>query len=430
MNAKTILIVDDDQVIANIYQNKFRIEGYESEVAGDGESALEMLRKTPTDLVILDLSLPGMNGLEVLRLIRSRPETQTLPIIVFSNTHLSSMVQAAWKAGATKCLSKANCTPSDVANIVGKVFAAASASKTPGTVPFTIRLPGPPALGGRATLAQSEIEFQTELVGAFLTNAPKTLTALRDCLKNFIKPERENLRLVYLDELCRLTRSLTGAAGVVGFRIIAQMASALEALLKELHARPTDITPSTVRTVAQAIDKLAFLIGGAGTLTGHTAAPESPMVLVVDDEIVSRELIHRAVDKAGLPAISLDNSTLALQVLAQNHFDLVFLDIKMPKPDGIEVYELLRKMPLNRTTPVVFVTSTSEFEIRVQSSLSRGSDFIAKPFPLLELTVKALTWLYNEDLKPLCMAGDANSGQKNQKPLLAPFPAAPSAIHA
>ena len=135
MNAKRILIVDDDQVIANIYQNKFQIEGYQVELAGDGDSALEMLRKGPVDLVLLDLSLPGMDGVELLKRIRSRPETQALPVIVFSNAYLASLMQAALKAGATKCLAKAGCTPRDVLEVVRKVLTAGEAGKTPGAVP-------------------------------------------------------------------------------------------------------------------------------------------------------------------------------------------------------------------------------------------------------------------------------------------------------
>jgi CheY-like chemotaxis protein len=95
--------------------------------------------------------------------------------------------------------------------------------------------------------------------------------------------------------------------------------------------------------------------------------------------------------------VSLDDSTLALQVLEQNHFDLVFLDVEMPKPNGIEVCERLRKMPTNSATPVVFVTAHSDFGSRARSSSSGGNDFIAKPFLSLELAVKTLTWLFKED---------------------------------
>lgn len=422
MNRKRILIIDDDLAIANIYQTKFQIEGYTAEVAADGASGLEILRKAPVDAVILDLSLPGMNGLEVLRQIRSRPETQALPVLVFSNTYLSSVLQAAWKGGATRCLSKAICTPHEVVEIVGRILAGGQAVPVvtqPVAAPGTLRLASHAAAAGSVSPAKSDAEFQTELVSAFLTTAPQTLAAMRNCYQTFLKPEHESLRLFNLDLLCRHARTLTSAAGAVGFRKIAHMASASEAFFNELHACPADITPSTIRTIAQAVDKLALLTGHAATFTGQVESPEAPMILVVDDEAISRELILRALAKAGLRALSLNNSTLALPVLEQNHFDLIFLDIRMPKPDGLEVCERLRKMPLNRTTPVVFVTAKAEFENRVKSSSSGGNDFIAKPIAVLELAVKALVWLFNQDLKPMAMVdGDfPNARLDNPNPL-------------
>src|SRR5205814_10565975 len=69
---------------------------------------------------ILDLALPGMSGVEVIERMRSLPETRAVPVIVLSNNFLPGMVQAAWKAGATKCLSKADSTPRQMAEIVRK----------------------------------------------------------------------------------------------------------------------------------------------------------------------------------------------------------------------------------------------------------------------------------------------------------------------
>jgi len=68
----------------------------------------------------------------------------------------------------------------------------------------------------------------------------------------------------------------------------------------------------------------------------------------------------------------------------------------MPGLNGFELCSELRKLPTNKTTPVIFVTSLTKFEIRAQSSLSGGNDLIAKPFLMMELAVKALTYL----LKP------------------------------
>src|SRR5437763_8666019 len=111
---KKILIVEDDQIVANIYRNKFSVEGYQVEVALDGQSGMEMLNSFRPDAVVLDLMLPKMTGVELMKQIRAQSDFEKLPVIVFSNTYLTNMVQEAWKAGATKCLSKANCTPKQV----------------------------------------------------------------------------------------------------------------------------------------------------------------------------------------------------------------------------------------------------------------------------------------------------------------------------
>ena len=422
MNAKRILIVDDDQVIANIYLNIFRMEGYEAEQAGDGESALEMILKTPPDLVLLDLSLPGMSGVDLLKRIRSRPETAALPVIVFSNAYQASLMQAAWKAGTTRCLTKANCKPREMLEIVGKVFTADGTAR--GAAQPAVPLPAPNAAGGSASPTQTDVEFQTKMVEDFLGRGPAIIAALRHRHQAFVKHEPNNLQAADLYELYRLVRSLANTAGLNGFRSIAQMAGALEALLQELHAKPAHITASTVRTASQALDTLACLVAHARN--PQAEVPASPMILVVDDDRVSREIISSALKRAGLRALSLDSSAIALHVLEQNRFDLIFLDVEMPKPGGLEVCERLRRMPSNLTTPVVFVTANADFESRARSSLSGVNDFIAKPFLLLELAVKALTWLLKagQNSPPAASPGTAALERHEAPP---PPPAMPPA---
>src|SRR5438132_8722671 len=115
---KKILIVEDDQIVANIYRNKFSLEGFEVEVANNGAVGLDLAQTFQPDAVILDLMLPKMTGVEFMKRIRSQEGFQKLPVIVFSNTYLTNMVQEAWKAGATKCLSKTSCTPKQLVDVV------------------------------------------------------------------------------------------------------------------------------------------------------------------------------------------------------------------------------------------------------------------------------------------------------------------------
>src|SRR5262245_15552472 len=113
-----LLIVEDDSIVANIYRNKFSVEGFQVELALDGQAGLDLARTFEPDVIVLDLMLPKVPGVEFLKAIRAEPQFKDTPIVVFTNTYLSSKVQEAWKAGATKCLSKNNCTPKNVIEIV------------------------------------------------------------------------------------------------------------------------------------------------------------------------------------------------------------------------------------------------------------------------------------------------------------------------
>jgi CheY-like chemotaxis protein len=398
---KTILMVDDDQVVVHIYREKFQSQGFKVEVAANGDSAMQQLKKEPVDLVILDLCLPGINGVEVLKNIRSQFDIQALPVIAFANAYLGNLGRSALEAGATKCVTKADSTPGQTLELVRELLGVGHSSAAGVTPKVVISK----ASGTRAT--QSETDFQEKLAATLRINAPEALAKLRTGHQVFARTEQEDLRRAELCEMHRQVRSLACSAGLLGFRKIAQMANALEALLIELHAKPKKITPSAIRTVAQAIDTLASLFDEA--TNRQTEVLVAPRILVVDDEIISRETICSALGKANLTAVSPDDSFAAQRLLEQDHFDLIFLDVEMPGQSGLELCMNIREMATNRATPVVFVTSHSDFGSRAQSTLSGGNDFIAKPFLLVELVVKALTWLFKESPQPLSTATAQNS---------------------
>src|SRR5438067_690410 len=147
---------------------------------------------------------------------------------------------------------------------------------------------------------------------------------------------------------------------------------------------------------------------GTPAANSQDEAVTSPKILVVDDEVISRETICSALGRATFPAKSLDDPLAAQRLLEGEHFDLIFLDVEMPGQTGLELCVKIRGMEPNRTTPIVFVTSHSDFGSRAQSTLSGGNDFIAKPFLLVELAVKALTWLFKEGSQPLLTASVQN----------------------
>jgi CheY-like chemotaxis protein len=385
---KTILIVDDDQFVTQIYPEKLEAQGFKVELTRDFESTLQTLKKAAVDLVILDLCLPGINVVELIRNIRSDATMQSLPIIAFSNPYLSNLTRAAVEAGATKYVAKVDNTPEQIIELVGELGLGATSR-----------------VGVGSAIEQLK-ENQAKLTSKLLINRPETLAKLRASYQNFTRTEREDLRRAALLQMHRQLRLLASGASALTFQKIARMSTALEGLLIELYTEPVKITPSVLRTVAHSIETLASLVDRVANSKAEVIA--SPNILVVDDEIISRETICSALGRAGFHAKSLDDPLAAQSLLEREHFDLIFLDVEMPGQTGLELCVKIRGMEPNRTTPIVFVTSHSDFGSRAQSTLSGGNDFIAKPFLLVELAVKALTWLFKEGSQPLLTASVQN----------------------
>ncbi|KAF0144429.1 MAG: DNA-binding response regulator [Nitrospirae bacterium] len=84
MHTKKILIVDDEPDLAELVSYNLRKEGFEVSSASDGEEALKKIRKGNFNLVILDLMLPGIQGMELCRILRNDPKTKHLPIIMLT----------------------------------------------------------------------------------------------------------------------------------------------------------------------------------------------------------------------------------------------------------------------------------------------------------------------------------------------------------
>jgi CheY-like chemotaxis protein len=392
---KKILIIEDDQILGNIYRNKLAVEHYQVEVANNGESGLALMRSFKPNMILLDLVLPQMSGIDVIKHIRSETDFADVPIVVLSNTYLTNLIQDAWKAGATKCLSKASCSPKDIVDIARHT--AGISNVAPGG-PH----PGEAAVPAKAPMIcadpKADAEFQEDLRKQFIESLSATLTTLRAALMNLSRANDEVLRLKQIYELHRRVHALSGNAGIAGLFLIAQMGAALEALLKELYEKPKSINASTLRTVAAAVDFLGLLFQNA--LAPDRQDVGAANILVVDDEPISRRAIIYALEKAQLPSTGVDDPGQALNLLTDSYFDLVFLDVDMPVMNGFELCAKLRQMPQHKKTPVLFVTALSDFDSRTNSTMAGGNDFIAKPFLFIELTVKALIHVLRGKLTP------------------------------
>jgi DNA-binding response OmpR family regulator len=387
---KKIVIIDDDKVVRGIYQGRFQSEGFQVFTAADGETGLRLILDSKPDLVLLDLGLPMISGVEVITRLRAAAATAALPILVISNSYQPKLIQDAWKAGANRCLKKVDSTPKAVSEAVHQLLESA-AKTTSATNSGNTPAGGSEAPGSLATSPELSTSYLVELAQTSLLELRQTLGAV--CKSP--TPARCRAELV---ELHASARNLTGCTAMNGQRSTAQLSNVLEALVEDLISSPSDITSSTLRTMAQVVDVLATTLKeSTNPFSELTTLP--PNILVVDDDTISRQMVCYALEKAGLNCISLSSATTALEVLHQNCFDLICLDAIMPDHTGYEICKRIRQTPEHEHTPIIFVTGQSEFQDRALSTLSGGTDLIGKPFLTVELAAKALVHLYTHRLK-------------------------------
>ncbi|MEX0621661.1 MAG: response regulator [Candidatus Woykebacteria bacterium] len=112
--AKKILIVEDDNFVSELYTHQFSKHGFDTKTAADGEAALNSIKEEQFDVVLLDIMIPKIDGLEVLKQIKSSSSTKKIDVIVLSNLGQDELIKQALQIGAKAYIIKSLYTPAQV----------------------------------------------------------------------------------------------------------------------------------------------------------------------------------------------------------------------------------------------------------------------------------------------------------------------------
>lgn len=111
----TILIIEDDKMLSEMYRDKFQVEGFEVNTATDGQKGLETALHNKPDLILLDIALPKMDGIEIMGKLRADLWGKTAKIIVLTNVNIDSKVlDGIMSYSPSYCLTKSDTTPEDL----------------------------------------------------------------------------------------------------------------------------------------------------------------------------------------------------------------------------------------------------------------------------------------------------------------------------
>jgi CheY-like chemotaxis protein len=122
MTGRRILLVEDDRFLRRACETSLRRRGFSVTVAVDGEDALDKVRQAPPDLILLDLLMPRMTGIEVLRTLRAQEPTRGIPVLILSNSSRGQDAEEIWTLGVSDYLVKANLSLQELGDRVTRLL--------------------------------------------------------------------------------------------------------------------------------------------------------------------------------------------------------------------------------------------------------------------------------------------------------------------
>ena len=354
---RRIMVADDDPFIIALYQSKLRKAGFAVDTVSDGAEAIQKLESGGApDLLLLDLNMPRIDGLQVLRHIRAHPDLMHLPVIVLSNACAGDFVQEVWKAAPTRFLVKRECSPNTVINEILKVLGA-------------VRSPGFP---GAASAPEAAPAAEDGL-------APEALLTA-DLLRAFVREpsaekRRESLLSLYQLLQPRLRHCRSHASWTRG----AQFGEAMDGLFEDLYARPESVNPSSERTLAQGVERLLAM------RPADAAEPPAPLVvLLAAPDAAARESLGRLLEQPFLRGGRVPDPARGLALLEENRFDLALFD----GAGDAEMALLAGRLRAGAGTAVLWTVPLAGFADRMRRLPNEAHEAIAMPASATELRVK------------------------------------------
>lgn len=123
MEPKKILLIEDEDLIRDLYKRQLEKSGLPTDGFRTGKEGLAAIQKQKYDLILLDIMLPDMNGLEILKQLKQNPQTKSTPVILQTNLGQESIIKEGFSLGAEGFLIKGSYTPDQIVEEVKNFLA-------------------------------------------------------------------------------------------------------------------------------------------------------------------------------------------------------------------------------------------------------------------------------------------------------------------
>jgi len=388
---RKILIIEDDKNFAQILKKQSREKGFKTLIALSGETGLTLARKYIPDAIILDLKLPGIDGMDVLDVLKDDPKTRHIPV------HMMSAYEEtidAFKKGAIGYLMKP-----PKSEELEQVF-----TKLEDYIQRKMK----------DLLLVEDDENMRKSIKTVIGEGDVKITAVGSGSDAIAKLEKGHFDCLVLD---------LGLPDMTGFELLKALdehetISVPPVIVytgKELTREENETLQKYTNTIIIKGVKSEERLLDETALFLHRVVDNMPQrqkkmitnlhdkdslftdkkILVVDDDMRNVFALSKILTGKGMKVSKAVNGKMALEVIEkEGNFDLVLLDIMMPEMDGYETTKRLREMPKFRNLPVIALTAKAMKDDRQKCIDAGANDYLAKPVNVDKLLSLMRVWLY------------------------------------
>lgn len=369
-----VLVIEDDYATSKLLSNYLNKWGYDPTIVNSGEKALQIIKKEKFLAVIMDIVLPDINGLELLKKIRESENTKNIPVIVCS---VEAEQQKAFLMGAVEYFVK----PIKYKDLV-EVLTSYKLKRDSNILCVDDDVP---------TL--NLIKGAIESVGYNAIAESKSATVMEK-----IKNIHLDLAIVDLDmpevngfELIKLIKSNPRFANLP--IIIYTGKENFSDDLKKIDGLFADLLSKRSTKIEDLADTINNMINRYDEPTSPEVLAEQskdePRILLVEDYKHSQIIVTRLLKKNSFNSIIIaENGAEALELVKKQPFDLILMDMQMPIMNGFDATERIRQLPEYKNTPIIALTAFAMKGDREKCLEAGASDYIAKPIDSQEFIEK------------------------------------------
>ncbi len=227
--SRKLVLIEDDLLVAGLYLRRLEKEGYVIKSATDGSEGFYLVCEWKPSALILDLMLPNMNGVDIIKKLRAQGQFANLPILVLTNKYAEDISRQAQKAGATEVFDKGKATPDEIAMVLHRLLSPTAATTASAPAPALPDFSDRPAKNESVSPAPSEISEsalmspaaaeameRANLEKTFYGEATMRIVVWREMLTNLIRAKEPEDKLHFLRQIHHATHLFSSSASLIG----------------------------------------------------------------------------------------------------------------------------------------------------------------------------------------------------------------------